>query len=147
MTEEKNYSGLPAIQKLISVFEQATGVTVICEYGNIPFYFSEEIDISLYRMVQEGLTNAFRHGNATMILIHFWMTKEKTLTLRIRDNGKGVDEEIEEGIGLAGMRERLGKIQATLEARNVINGFELVANIPLHSIQKNSREKMEERNE
>jgi signal transduction histidine kinase len=146
LMEEKNYSGLPAIQKLISIFERATGVRVICEYGNIPFYFSDEINIFLYRMVQEGLTNAFRHGNATAILIHFWITKEKSLTLRIRDNGKGADEEITEGIGLAGMRERLAKIHATLEARNVYNGFELVANIPLHSIQ-NHTEKTEEQHE
>jgi signal transduction histidine kinase len=143
---EENYSGLPAIQKLISIFERATGVGVTCEYGNIPFYFSEEINISLYRIVQEGLTNAFRHGNATVVLIHFWITKEKTLTLRIRDNGKGANEEITEGIGLVGMRERLAKIQATLEARNVYNGFELVAHIPLDTIQ-NDREKTEERNE
>ena len=132
--EEKRHSGLPAIHELISIFEKVTGVSVTREYGNFHFYFPDKINKFLYNMVQEGLTNAFRHGNATMILIHFWINDEGILTLRIRDNGKGVEEEIKEGIGLMGMRERLEKIQGTLDARNVLDGFELAAYIPLNNI-------------
>jgi signal transduction histidine kinase len=131
--EEKSY-GLPAIQELITVFAKVTGVTVKQEYGNFPFYFPEAVNIFLYKMIQEGLTNAFRHGNATEILVHFWIDAAEVLTIRIRDNGRGADEEIKEGIGLVGMRERLHAITGTLEARNVLGGFEIAAHIPLHNI-------------
>jgi signal transduction histidine kinase len=133
--EEKRYSGLPAIHELISIFEKVTGITVVREYGNFHFYFPEKINQFLFRMVQEGLTNAFRHGNATEILIQFWVDDRNILTLRIRDNGKGAEEEIKEGIGLVGMRERLESVRGTLEARNVVDGFEIAAHIPLENIR------------
>jgi signal transduction histidine kinase len=136
--EEENLSGLKAIQKLISVFERVTGVVVQKEYGNLPFYISDEINIFLYRMVQEGLTNAFRHGKATTIMIHFWIHDDNTLILRIRDNGSGAGGDIKEGIGLAGMRERIEKIQGSLEARDVFDGFEIIARIPLQDYPESS---------
>jgi signal transduction histidine kinase len=92
---------------------------------------SEEIDLVLYRMIQEGLTNAFRHGKATLITVRLWIFQSE-LIVRIHDNGQG-SPEIKKGIGLQGMEERIKKIHGRLEAKNVVDGFVVIAWIPLNS--------------
>jgi len=75
------------------------------------------------------MTNAFRHGMATVIRINFWIS-ENILHLTIHDNGIGANEIID-GIGVAGMRERISDIGGSLEIRNVDDGFKINADIPL----------------
>ncbi len=61
-------------------------------------------DMALYRIVQEALTNAVRHGKATEISVDIrYLPKE--IRFRIADNGTGAAE-IKEGFGLKGIRER-----------------------------------------
>ncbi len=121
--------GKRAIDELIRAFRDATGISIKVEYGNLPFSVSETVDTLMFRMIQEGMTNAFRHGMASAITIIFWVDKE-LIRLSIHDNGSGATD-IAEGIGLAGMRERLEQIGGSLVMKNVIDGFELSARIPL----------------
>jgi signal transduction histidine kinase len=120
--------GIQAIQRLVKAFRKATGVKVRLELGNTPVRFTEEVEAVLYRLVQEGLTNSFRHGRATAIDISFWMT-ERDLRITVRDNGVGASE-FKAGIGLSGIHERLNPLGGTLLARNIVDGFELVITIP-----------------
>ena len=76
--EESSPKGLKAIHHLVKVFEEATGVQVDIEFGNVPWVINEDIDQILYRMIQEGLTNAFRHGKATLITIRLWIFNIRT---------------------------------------------------------------------
>lgn len=62
---------------------------------------------TLLRIVQEGLTNAIRHGQARHIAIRVEQDANE-LVLRIEDRGRG-NERIEEGNGLTGMRERVAE--------------------------------------
>ncbi len=119
---------LKAIQRLVKVFQQATGIKIKLEFGNIPKRFPEEIEVVVYRFVQEGLTNSFRHGRASAINISFWMT-EHDLLVTLWDNGVGTSE-FTEGIGLSGIRERLNPLNGTLVARNTVDGFKLLITIP-----------------
>jgi len=133
--DEASPTGLKAVYHLIQVFQEATGVQVYVNFGNLPWEFTEDIDKVLYRMSQEGLTNAFRHGNATRIEVHMWIFEkesESELIIRIHDNGQG-SSGIKKGIGLQGMEERLKKVHGRLEAKNVADGFEVTAWIPLSS--------------
>ena len=66
--------GLRAIQHLIQVFETATQVVVRLEPDNLPMTLGYEIDSALYHLVQEGLTNAFKHGSASRVEIMLWHT-------------------------------------------------------------------------
>ncbi|WP_158084207.1 sensor histidine kinase [Marispirochaeta aestuarii] len=131
INEQEQISGQKAINKLITIFEKVTGVEVSIEYGNIPLVLPDEVNSFLYRMIQEGLTNAFKHGKATRISIYFWMTEQKILYIHVRDNGIGDTGEIIEGIGIAGMKERAEKLHGKVEARYVFDGFQLFAEIPL----------------
>lgn len=125
--------GLNAIHQLTKVFAEATGVAVNIDYGNVPGDILPEIALTLYRIIQEGLTNAFRHGKATAIAVHMGIVEIASppeLVLRIRDNGQGAGYIIK-GIGLQGMEERLQKLNGQLHVRDIPGGFEVAASIPL----------------
>jgi len=115
--------GLQAVHRLVRVFEDIVNVDVHVEYGNVGSNLGGEVENVLCMVVREGLTNAFRHGKASRILIILFQHEEK-LILTMRDNGEGA-EEVKEGIGLVGMRERIACFGGDLYARNVVGGFEL----------------------
>ena len=77
---------------------------------------SDEED-SLYRVVQEGLTNAVRHGKADRIEIRVTRAGDVVM-VSVRDNGTGCDK-LEEGFGLRHMRERLEMLGGTLSYGNL----------------------------
>lgn len=121
--------GINMIEELVSVFQEATGIDIKVEYGNLSGFTNDRIDAIIFRTIQEGMTNAFRHGMATVIRINFWIS-EKTLRVSIHDNGIGA-KEIVDGIGVAGMRERISDIGGTIDIRNVDDGFKIDVEIPL----------------
>jgi signal transduction histidine kinase len=127
--DDSRATGLKAVNHLVRTFEKATGVTVIFNYANAPWSLGERIDDVVYRLVQEGMTNAFRHGRATRIIVNFWHD-ESGLFCHIHDNGQG-STEIVEGMGISGMRERIEGLQGRLDAYNLADGFQLSAWIPL----------------
>jgi len=126
--EKPTAHGPNAIQELVDVFAESTKIEVNVHYGNLSWSFGERIDSAIRRFIQEGMTNAFRHGKATRITIYFWQTKN-AIEISIRDNGAGAVE-IKEGIGMIGMKERIEKLSGSVLAYNVVDGFELFASIP-----------------
>jgi len=121
--------GANRIQRFVKSFSQATGIGVDVSYGNIPRSFGPEIDGTVVRIIQESMTNAFRHGKATEIQIGLWVD-EGRLLVKVSDNGIGADE-IKPGIGLSGMGERIDSLHGSLSARNGEHGFIVNATIPL----------------
>jgi signal transduction histidine kinase len=123
--------GLQAIWHLTRGFQGATGVEVRLNLGNLPWSFGRKLDAVIFRIVQEGLTNAFRHGKATRVRINLWQT-EGEIIVSVLDNGRGVAPgmEVADGIGLAGMRERLSEYGGDIRLRSAVDGFELLATIP-----------------
>ena len=55
-------------------------------YGNLEWSLGRQIDRAFYRFVQEGLTNAYRHGGATRVRITMWMGNDEVV-LQIWDIG------------------------------------------------------------
>ena len=126
--EEPELSGLRAIDKIVKTFQEATRVRVNVDFGNMPWDLDRECDELMYRLVQEGMTNAFRHGKATEIWIRFWQD-ESGIFVTIRDNGSG-SPKVKKGIGLLGMTERVTGMGGSIVAHNVVDGFELSVWIP-----------------
>ena len=116
------------INRLVNAFDN-THILIKVDYRNIPRSFSEEIDRVLNRIVQEGITNAIKHGNADRIDISFWLDEGQMIQLAVEDNGTGCDA-LTEGIGLKGMKERVAGAGGWVECRNTRNGFLLLAGIP-----------------
>ena len=93
-----------------------------------------EVDLVIYRVAQEALTNALRHSGATRISIGLSSDHDRVV-LTIRDNGRGSTASIEEGTGVAGMRERALLIGATLELLDSHpNGIEVRLTAPAASV-------------
>lgn len=116
------------IEELVTAFRKATGIDIRVEYGNFTGFTNEKIDAIIFRIIQEGLTNAFRHGMATKIRISFW-DSDTSLRISIHDNGIG-SEKVVEGIGIAGMKERIQEAGGELIIRSVVDGFKVTASLP-----------------
>ena len=129
-TSEGGTRGLNTIYQLVKTFEKATQLKIVLHIGNLPRQFGTEINFVLYRIVQEGITNAIRHGNATHISIHIELI-ENTIIVNIQDNGIGLVN-IKEGYGLTGMRERIEELKGDLEITSKLKlGTNLRITIPL----------------
>ena len=125
--DDQSYQGLWAISRLVKAYRLATGVDVEVHYGNVEWSLGHDIDAAIYRLVQEGLTNAYRHGGAEKVRITMWMTNDEMIA-QIWDNGRGASV-VHEGIGLAGMRERFVELGGRIEANNTADGFEVTGRI------------------
>ena len=92
--------------------------------------FGAEADAAIYRLVQESLTNAVRHGAAKQVWIVI-AGDEKTIQVTVEDNGIGFTDAGNGGMGLKGMRERLAALDGhlTVGARPG-GGTRLAAAIP-----------------
>ncbi|MCU0542564.1 MAG: sensor histidine kinase [Oscillatoriaceae cyanobacterium Prado104] len=94
-----------AIAKTVAEFQNRTGILPDCNleiYGPLP----AEITTALYRIVQESLTNIYKHSGATQVRLKLQQSRE-AIHLEIVDNGQGFDpNQNTTGFGLQGMRER-----------------------------------------
>jgi signal transduction histidine kinase len=117
-----------AVQKLVDVFRKATGIHAQVDYANFPQDCDAAIKTAFYHFIQEGLVNSFNHGKASRVYISF-RVDEEGMRVTMRDDGVGAGSMVE-GIGIRGMRERLGKIGGTLGMENLEDGFQIVASVP-----------------
>ena len=106
-----------ALEGLVENFRLTTSAQIAYsqEAGELKLDTDEED--ALYRVVQEGMTNAVRHGKADRIEIR--ITRDgNTVSVSVRDNGTG-SKSPEEGFGLRHMRERLEMLGGTLAYGNL----------------------------
>ncbi len=128
--KEQVENPLHVLHRIFTTFEQATNVRVQVEYRNIGMAPQHLIDATLFRIVQESLTNAFWHGEATQVSVQFRYEENEGLTAIIADNGKGAAT-ISEGIGLKSMREQLSEIGGSVSIQTIKgSGFQLNICIP-----------------
>lgn len=122
--------GLDRLEDLIAVVRDA-GLPVELRVEGNPRPLSAGLDISAYRILQEGLTNALRHAHATQarILVRFGAAE---LELEVEDDGAGAPIGGVSGHGLLGMGERVALYGGVLEAGNgTAGGFVVRARLPL----------------
>jgi signal transduction histidine kinase len=91
----------------------------------------DAMGISLFRFVQEALTNTLKHAHATEVKVRLQLRKGE-ISLSVSDNGHGIDEiDQTEGLGLQGIKERLNLLGGRLEVHSIKGrGAKLVAHIP-----------------
>lgn len=120
-----------AIRKLVEESEKSTGVKIDLVFPeNLQDLDQDEEDV-LYRIVQESITNAIRHGKATHIDVRMEHV-DNDLRIRIADNGKGCDN-IQSGFGLHHMQERIDMLKGTLSYSGK-DGFVIEAVVPIRVV-------------
>jgi two-component system sensor histidine kinase UhpB len=101
-----DHLGLPsALANLARTFSDRTGIEVRRQLPPDLPRLDPEIELVLYRVAQEGLTNAARHSGASEVKVALEHDAD-SVVLRILDNGRGFDGRRAEGGGLRGIRER-----------------------------------------
>jgi signal transduction histidine kinase len=90
-----------------------------------------EVEIAIYRIVQEALTNASKHGGAKRAVVEI-SEQNAVVRLSVRDDGAGFDPEAKtDGFGLLGMRERVELLGGKLRLESTPgNGTTVIASIP-----------------
>jgi two-component system sensor histidine kinase UhpB len=97
-------------------------------------HLDQTTSLTVYRVVQEGLTNAYRHARATRISADVIIrdAPRREVAIAITDNGEGIASPPEDGFGLRGMRERVGALGGQLTiGQHGSGGTEVTATIPL----------------
>ncbi|RKZ49775.1 MAG: hypothetical protein DRQ48_03070 [Gammaproteobacteria bacterium] len=100
----------------------------------------EEVNITIYRVIQESITNIVKHAQATDVTVYLNRVELNRLEndpaysfgveLLIKDNGTGFDETNHRGLGLLGMRERVEALKGSFAMTSVINeGVEIVVSL------------------
>jgi signal transduction histidine kinase len=99
--------------------------------------FPKEIELALFRTVQEGLTNVHRHSGAKCVEITLQASAGEVCVL-IKDDGRGIQPAVLAkfhagvggGVGLTGMRERIAELGGRLEVESSPRGTLLRARLP-----------------
>jgi len=110
---------VPALERLVQTFSEHTGIDVQLASQLGDARLAEELETMLYRLVQEALTNVVKHAHARTVSI-LLVRRDGRVTAIIEDDGRGFDPALvrEDGLGLVGMRERVGLVggRLTIEA-------------------------------
>ena len=100
---------------------------------------NHDMEIALFRTLQETLTNVHRHSGSLLVDVRLHLDNQQ-LRLEIADYGKGIPPEqmrrlldgtADVGVGIAGMRERLRELGGTLEIQSGPTGTSVVVTTPL----------------
>jgi two-component system CheB/CheR fusion protein len=103
---------VPALEKL--AVQTTNGIKVQCVVQGPLYSLPAAAESELYRIAQEALTNALRHGQATHIFLEISYSPTQ-IRLCIRDDGQGFDQNVRhDGFGIIGMRERVARLGGKL---------------------------------
>jgi signal transduction histidine kinase len=111
------------------------GLPVSVTVTGSPRELAPGLDLTAYRLVQEGLTNTLRHASSPGRVEVSIDYQPDRIELAVRDDGQRAGSaQVGIGSGLLGMRERVAVYGGTLVARDRSQGgFELVAGLPAES--------------
>jgi len=126
---------LPALEWHIKKFIAQTGIDVEFMHSGMDTRFKNSVELTIFRIAQESLTNIFRHAQATLVRIRMFVNETEAL-MTISDNGIGFDpvEAIvnRRTMGLIGMRERIEEIGGSFSIRSSAGtGSEISITLPL----------------
>lgn len=122
-----------AIQKMIKEFSDVSEVVINFNYQLEKVDFENTKEDIIFRIVQESITNALRHGQATVIDIDIYQAN-CNLVINIKDNGSGC-KQVKCGYGLKQMQERVAILNGYLEYRSDA-GFIINVKIPMKEGEK-----------
>lgn len=123
-----------AMEALAKEFSERTGIKVTLEKPALRKLLTDEINTTLYRVVQECIVNIEKHANASEVHIEL-VIKDNWLTLSIKDNGTGISKEALDGksghgIGTRNLAERVEYHRGKFIIKSSSKGTTVIAKIP-----------------
>lgn len=126
----EKYALIPAIKKLVEEVSGMSDVKIDLQIVGEIMSMQDDEEQTIYRIIQESITNSIRHGQASHIdvLLEF---KYHDLLMRIQDNGSGCDM-IEKGFGLTHIEERIKMLGGAVKFESGKDqGFLMEAEVPV----------------
>ena len=137
----------PAIRWYIDGIKARSGIETFLEVAPAEFpRLTPDLETGIFRILQEALTNIFRHSEAKQC----WITiseHEGTIQIQVRDNGKGIKPEIAQlrpgaiGVGIGGMMQRARELGGELQISNSAPGT--LVNVVIRPGAQQVRQKIE----
>jgi signal transduction histidine kinase len=130
-----------AAKWLIDGFAQRTGMLISANIPQPENRLPRNLELTLYRVLQEALNNIHRHSKSESAEIHLEMDS-KSATLHVKDYGQGIPSgtlasfhanETPAGVGLLSMQERVREQRGELEIKSHAAGTEIIVKIPIGS--------------
>ena len=130
---------LPAVRWFATGFAQRSGIEVHLDLPASLRRLPSEVEIAVFRVIQESLTNVHRHSGSNSAVIRLEVDAERIL-LQVIDQGRGIppqklsfrNENDQVGVGILGMRERLRQLRGRMEiTSNEGQGTNVQVIIPL----------------
>lgn len=127
-----------AARWFVTGFTKRSGIQVQCEVPEHSERLSEAVELALFRVLQESLTNIHRHSGASSANVRF-VRNGTGIELQISDNGRGLSSEQLQrlsqsdggaGVGIAGMRERIRGLGGQLAIQSNGKGTTVAVNLP-----------------
>jgi PAS domain S-box-containing protein len=136
-------AGLPsAIRWYVEGFSERSKIEVELDVSEDFGRLSHEMEMTVFRIIQECLTNIHRHANGKSASIRILRGADE-LFVEVQDNGKGFigsngnsSKTVREGVGIRGMRERVKQLGGSFEIRSNASGTVITAVFPLPEIQE-----------
>jgi PAS domain S-box-containing protein len=133
-------AGLPsALRWYVEGFAERSKIDVQLDLSPHLARMSSDLEVTLFRVVQECLTNIHRHSGSKRATIHVFGAPNE-VCLEVRDYGKGMPSlkengasHLRSGVGIQGMRERLRQLNGHLEIVSFPDGTQVSARLPLTS--------------
>jgi two-component system, NarL family, sensor kinase len=119
-------------------FAKRSALKINLDLDRITNRLPKEVELALFRVLQESLTNVHRHASATSIEVVLTCSAGHVV-LSVIDDGEGIPADVltrfrtgmASGVGLAGMRERLAELDGILEVERRSRGTVVRASIPV----------------
>lgn len=129
-----------AIRWYVDGFSERSKIKVALDIPEEFGRLSDEMEIAIFRMVQECLTNIHRHSGAESATIRMHEADHQVF-VEVHDKGKGISLEKQldlngsgrTGVGFRGMRERLRQLGGTLDLRSDAGGTVVTATLPIQT--------------
>ena len=134
-----------AMQRYLEGFTKRSNIETSIDFEPSDFpRLGAELETAIFRIVQEALTNVFRHSAAHKAWVSL-MKSESQIVVTVCDDGKGIGEHIVEfrpgsiGIGIGGMRQRVKEFGGEVQLQNTCPGTLVRVAIPIGSAAPCSR--------
>ena len=141
-----NEAGLKsALRWYVEGFAERSGIQVDLQLdSNLP-RLPQEVETTVFRIVQESLTNIHRHSgskNASLQIVH----NPQTTRVEVRDEGRGIAQfdpakslPMRAGVEIQGMQERVRQLQGTFEIKSGESGTTVIVVLPSRSISGSAK--------
>ena len=130
-----------ALEWYVDGFAERTGLKVALRLPGTLKRLSRDLELAIFRIVQEALTNVHRHSGSKTASVEL-VAEVGRIKLTVQDAGRGIPKEkladcgngiVKMGVGLAGMRERVWQFGGKFELMSTSPGTRLMVTFPLNS--------------